>query len=297
MHNEVTGTIFQIQRFSVHDGEGLRTTVFFKGCPLRCRWCHNPEGLRYGAELALNRELCALCGRCAAVCPQSVHDVSPVGHQTNREVCSSCGLCARACPTGALSIVGRTVSACDVVREALRDSPFYVNGGGITCSGGECTAQPHFLIAVLRCAREAGLNTAVDTCGYAPAWVFARLLPLTDAFLYDIKTLPPSLHKAYTGVDNGRILSNYRMLHRNRARLDVRVPLIPTVNDTVEQITRIGEFLLDAGIPHTLKVIPYHLPGHGKYAQLDRSLWHPPAHFEVEPDEAQRMLDNMLYRT
>ena len=294
MHKDVTGTIFQIQRFSVHDGDGLRTTVFFKGCPLRCRWCHNPEGLRGGVLLACSRNLCAHCGRCQAVCPYGVHSVFPDRHDVYRALCRTCGLCVNACPAGALNLVGRRVSANEVVRAALRDAPFYTTGGGITCSGGECTMQPEFLLAVLKGAKAAGLNTAVDTCGFAPADVLRQIAPYADAFLYDIKAYTPELHKTFTGVDNRLIQDNYRMLHGMGARLDVRIPLIPTVNDSEEEITRIGRFLQEAGRPHALKVIPYHSPGHAKYAQVDEAIWEPEGRFTVTPEEAQRMLDAML---
>ena len=294
MYKDVTGFIFQIQRFSVHDGDGLRTTVFFKGCPLRCRWCHNPEGLRPGALLAVNRSLCVHCGRCQDICPQGVHSVSPGMHSVSRAQCRTCGACAAACPTGALHLIRQRMSAGDVVREALRDAPFYTTGGGITCSGGECTMQPEFLLAVLITAKEAGLNTAVDTCGFAPSDVLRQIAPYTDAFLYDIKAYTPELHRTFTGADNALILSNYRMLHGMGARLDVRIPLIPTVNDSEEEILRIGSFLREAGRPHALKVIPYHSPGHAKYAQVDEPIWEPEGRFTVTPEEAQRMLDAML---
>lgn len=294
MHKDVTGTIFQIQRFSVHDGDGLRTTVFFKGCPLRCRWCHNPEGLQSGVLLACSRNLCAYCGRCQTVCPYGVHSVFPGQHDVHRALCRTCGLCVEVCPAGALYLIGRRVSANEVVREALRDAPFYTGGGGITCSGGECTMQPEFLLAVLKAAKAAGLNTAVDTCGFAPSDVLRQILPYTDAFLYDIKAYTPELHKTFTGVDNRLIQDNYRMLHSLGARLNVRIPLIPTVNDREEEIMRIGRFLQKAGKPHALKVIPYHSPGYAKYAQVDEAIWEPEERFTVTPDEAQRMLDAML---
>ena len=191
-------------------------------------------------------------------------------------------------------MVGWRVSAEEVVREVLRDAPFYGNGGGVTCSGGECTMQPEFLLAVLQAAKEVGLNTAVDTSGFAPVDTFRQIAPYTDTFLYDIKADTPELHKAFTGVDNRLIQDNYRMLHSLGARLDVRIPLIPTVNDSEEEIARIGRFLQEAGKPHAIKVIPYHSPGQAKYAQVDELIWEPEAHFVITPDEAQRMLNAML---
>ena len=294
MHSDVKGIIFNIQRFSVHDGDGIRTTVFFKGCPLRCRWCHNPEGLRYDIEIAYSSEKCLLCERCANVCKKGVHSIKQGFHELERTNCDACGLCIVDCPTGALRLVGQEMTAADVVREVIRDEPFYKGGGGITCSGGECTMQPQFLTAVLEDAKEVGLNTAVDTCGAAPSVVFKRILPLTDAFLYDIKIITPAAHRAYTGTDNALILKNYRLLHNAGARIDVRVPLIPSVNDTPQEIESIGRFLIDAGKPHTVKIIPYHSPGRGKYAQLGEILWQPMSSYTISPDEAQRRLDDMI---
>ena len=154
--------------------------------------------------------------------------------------------------------------------------------------------QPQFLTAVLEDAKEVGLNTAVDTCGAAPSVVFKRILPLTDAFLYDIKMITPAAHRAYTGTDNALILKNYRLLHNAGARIDVRVPLIPSVNDTPQEIESIGRFLIDAGKPHTVKVIPYHSPGRGKYAQLGEIMWQPMSSYTISPDEAQRRIDDMI---
>ena len=291
MNRNVMGTIFPIQRFCTHDGDGIRTTIFFKGCPLRCRWCHNPEGLHGGIQLGFNRDQCMRCGRCQEVCPEDAHDFSSAGHEINRQRCIVCGRCADICPTGALKLIGRTVTAVEVVREALKDAPFYSTGGGITCSGGECTMQKDFLLDILKTGKAAGLNTAVDTCGYAPSDTFAQIAPYTDTFLYDIKMITGALHERYTGSSNQLIIDNYRQLHAIGARMDVRVPLIPGVNDSMEEIRRIADFLHTAGIPHSVKVIPYHTPGHAKYRQIDEQLWEPEKQYTVSPEEAQRILD------
>lgn len=290
------GTVFQIQRFCVHDGPGIRTTVFFKGCPLQCRWCHNPEGQRSAAELAYREDRCLLCAACVQACPADVHcvDAQTRTHAVSRALCVHCGLCVECCPAGAVHTIGRDMTADEVVACALRDKAFYGSTGGITCSGGECTLQPDFLLQVLRLSRENGLNTAVETCGMAARHVFEAIMPYTDTFLYDIKAISASMYRQWIGTeDGGEILNNYRLLPH--AAVEVRVPLIPGVNDTGEEIAKIGAFLLDAGIPRCVKVLPYHTPGRGKYAQLGRAVWLPEKAYALTPEDAQRLLDDMLY--
>ena len=296
MLDEVTGTVFRVQRFSVHDGDGIRTTAFFKGCPMKCLWCHNPEGICGAPQLAYLEERCVLCGRCAGVCAHGAHDFSQGRHGLKRSLCTLCGACAEVCPVEALRLVGRKMTAGEVVGQAAKDRPFYAGGGGLTCSGGECTMQPEFLYAVLAVAKEAGLNTAVDTCGAAPYMIFERILPFADAFLYDVKMITPQLHRAYTGTDNGLILRNYQRLQAAGAKIDVRIPLIPSVNDTWLEVERIGEFLCDVGKPRTVKVVPYHSPGSGKYAQLGKTAWRAPREYAMTPQQAQQRLESMLER-
>jgi len=292
----VTGRVFQVQRFSVHDGDGLRTTVFFKGCPLRCRWCHNPEGLVQDKQLAYLEAKCLSCGLCAAACPNGVHSFENGRHIADKTRCAHCGACEAVCPAGALNTVGRDMTALQVVKEVEKDRPFYGTEGGLTCSGGECTMQPRFLLAVLRLAKAAGLNTAVDTCGASPWQTYEAILPYTDLFLYDLKAHSPRIHREYTGVDNGAILSNYRRLMAAGAKVDVRIPLIPGVNDSWDELLAIGRFMAEAGVPRKLKVIPYHTPGENKYAQLDLDMWQPDeGRAGIGSDEAQAMLDELLY--
>ena len=282
------GTIFNIQRFSVHDGPGIRTTVFFMGCPLRCKWCHNPEGLRQELSIAFDEQKCIACGACAAVCPMGVHQMLPV-HSIDWERCHACGACVRACPAGALRINGKVLSAKDVVRLALRDAPFYGKEGGITCSGGEATMQLPFLLEVLQLAHKAGLHTALDTCGYAPWDAFAALLPFTDLFLYDIKAFTPALHQSATGVTNERILNNYRFLYQQGAHIWVRIPVIPGFNDTVEEMQNIKTFLQHAGMPEQIKLIPYHPLGKEKYTQLGMKAWSPECSIRVSIERLEQV--------
>ena len=239
-------TIFDIQRFSVHDGPGIRTTVFFKGCPLRCRWCHNPEGLQREPQLQYRKTDCIGCGRC--------------GERADLTA-------AERCPTGALCVCGREYTVDEVLELVLRDRDFYTDGGGVTCSGGECLQQAAFVTALLRRAREAGLSTAVDTAGFVPWEAFEMTLPHCEWYLYDIKCADPARHHAGTGVDNARILENLQRLHAAGANIHLRVPVIPGFNDDEAEMTAIAAIAARLpGAPVTL--IPYHTLGTEKYAAL-----------------------------
>lgn len=235
---EARGTIFEIQRFCIHDGPGIRTTVFLKGCPLRCAWCHNPEGMRPGSELAFEPTLCIGCGFCFRVCPSGAHRRADNGsHILERGVCAVCGSCTRECYAQALEWVGREVSVGEAMATVLRDRPFYeTSGGGMTLSGGEPLAQPDFAAALLRLARAEGLHTCIETCGHAPWEVFARILPDTDLFLYDIKETDSARHAEFTGVSNVLILDNLRRLHDAGARVWLRCPIIPGCNDRADHL-------------------------------------------------------------
>lgn len=260
---------------------------------MRCRWCHNPEGQRRDVELAFREERCLRCAACSQRCPSGVHRVNTHAHVINSATCVHCGRCEECCPADALHTIGCEMTAEAVVEQVMRDKAFYGNDGGITCSGGECTMQPEFLLDVLRLSHQNGLNTAVETCGMAKRQVFEALFPYTDTFIYDIKAISASIYRQWIGVENGSIiLGNYRLLRH--AAVDVRIPLIPGVNDTREEVTKIGAFLLDAGIPRSTKVLPYHLPGHGKYAQLGRAMWTPDREHAFAVEDAQNLLDEML---
>ena len=246
-----TGIVFNIQKFSVHDGPGLRTTVFFKGCNLRCRWCHNPESWLPAPQLLKFKEKCTGCGLCREVC--------------SREDCILCGECACICIAGARSVCGKEYTVEQVMEQVIADKAFYEkSGGGVTFSGGECMLQPAFLAALLKACREAEISTAVDTASCVPFDRFERILQDTDLFLHDIKCVSPDLHKAYTGVDNTLILENYRRLLAGNARVWVRIPVVPGFNDRPEEMEKIRAFLAE-NPPEKVELLAYHDLGVAKH--------------------------------
>jgi pyruvate formate lyase activating enzyme len=283
----VTGRIFDIQRFSIHDGPGIRTTVFFKGCPLRCRWCHNPEGVRPEPQLSFQADLCIGCGECLSVCPNAVHVVTDDGeHVLERDRCTVCGRCAEACPSRALEVVGREADVAEIIEEVLRDSVFYeTSGGGMTLSGGEPLMQIDLAEALLRAADEAGLHCAVETCGHVEYCCFQTVLPYVALFLYDVKETDPERHREFTGVPNDLILANLRRLHDDGARILVRCPIVPGFNDRPDHFAALAR--LSESLPRLLgfEIMPYHRLGSSKLRRLGLT---PDDLAEVEPpdDEA-----------
>jgi len=238
------GIIFNVQRFSTEDGPGVRTTVFFKGCPLRCAWCHNPEGLSPKPEVVWYRVKCQGYGDCVMACPNGALTPAPEGMRVDRGKCRGCGICARACPTGALEVLGREVSSVELAEELARDREFFVtSGGGVTFSGGECLAQPDFLFETAGRLREQGIHVALDTSGLAPRSVFEKALSLADLVLYDIKLIDPGRHRQATGADNRLILDNARLLARSGVRFWVRFPVIPGYTDDDENVRAVSEFI------------------------------------------------------
>jgi pyruvate formate lyase activating enzyme len=266
---KVEGVIFDIQRYSLHDGPGLRTNVFFKGCPLSCQWCANPESQRPQPELALATHRCLDCDQFEEACPVCWPDYT--GSGWTKELEEKLSARAAVCPTGALHWLGRRCTASEVMREVLRDAPFYGDGGGLTLTGGEATMQPNLAEALLRLAKAEQISTALETCGQTQWLVWERLLPYLDLILYDLKHLDSDLHRTFTGLGNELILANLRRLVALGAPLTLRVPLIPGFNASVDCVRAIAEFVRGLGGSVTgVDLLPYHTLGRAKYRALGR---------------------------
>ncbi|MBE6767864.1 MAG: glycyl-radical enzyme activating protein [Ruminococcaceae bacterium] len=266
---DVMGCVFDIQRFSLHDGPGIRTTVFLKGCPLQCRWCHNPESKRRSSELLFDQRKCLLCGACTATCPTHAHALGAKEHTVDRARCVGCGACAAVCPTGCLELVGTERTVDEVLREVMRDAVFYQNsGGGITLSGGEPLLQFDFTYSLLAAAKARGLHTCLETCGFADAEKLRRIAPLVDIFLYDYKESDRERHRAYTGVYNEQILANLAMLDETGCSIILRCPIIPTLNDRTEHLEAIARLAEKLYHVTEIHVEPYHALGVSKSARL-----------------------------
>ena len=276
--------IFDIKHFSVHDGPGIRTTVFFKGCPLRCLWCHNPESLSALTQLAFSEQKCTLCGRCAAVCPSGVHILADGSHTLNKASCTFCGACESVCPVGALTVYGREASLDDILREALEDSDFYGSQGGVTLSGGECLLQADACRELLRALKEEGIHTAVDTSGYVPREAIDKVAPYTDIFLYDLKAYDEEVHIRCTGRPNGLILDNLRYLDTLGKKVEIRIPYVPTANG--DQMDKIAAFIRTLHNITAVRVLAYHNFAISKYDALGMENTSP----EGLPTDAQMRL-------
>jgi len=286
-----TGLVLDIRRFSIHDGPGIRTTVFLKGCALECWWCHNPESQARGAEAVVRESRCIRCGACVEACTHGALTWSDGGPVTDRARCAACGDCAAVCYADARDVAGREMSAAEVLAEVLRDVPFYEeSGGGLTLSGGEPLLQAGFTEALLRGGRARGVHTALDTCGYAAWETFDRIRAAVDLFLYDLKLMDDERHRRFTGVSNEPILRNLRTLAGLGHRVRLRLPVIPGVNDDEDNLRAVAGFA--AGLPAVdgADLLPYHPIGVEKYRRLDRSYRLP----DTAAPSAQRLAEVAL---
>ena len=268
----VAGTIFNIQRSCTTDGPGLRTTVFIKGCPLRCQWCHNPEGLGRDIEMAYDPERCIGCRACLAACEHGAHEFTDQGQHTRDGArCERCGACVQTCYAGALEAIGQEQTARDVVDTVLLDKPFYTDsGGGVTLSGGEPLYQPEFCAAILRLCRQHRVATALETSLLARREVAELFQPLVDYWMCDVKHIDGPRHRELTGADNRQILANLRQLCEGGATVLARLPLVPGLNDDEAGLEAMGALLAELAPSEGLEILPYHRIGQGKYERVER---------------------------
>ena len=265
----MTGYIFDIKHFAVHDGPGIRTTVFFQGCPLKCVWCHNPESISSDKQLGYIEHKCLNCGRCVAVCPNMAHFMDEEHiHKFDRKKCTACGLCTGVCYSKNLLLYGKYVNVEEIIDELLEDNDFYVSsGGGVTLSGGECLMQADFCAELLKRLKKENIHTTVDTCGFVSKDALDKVVPYTDLFLYDLKAYDEDVHKKCTGQSNRIILENLKYLDKCGNTIEIRIPLVPEYN--MHQVGKIGDFLCRLKNIVGVRILPYHNFSGSKYKSID----------------------------
>lgn len=265
--------VTNIQRYCVHDGKGIRTTVFFKGCDLRCRWCHNPEDQRFKPELMFYSERCTGCGDCVSACPRKAVSIYEGVSQTDRSRCVACGKCAEVCVNVAREISGRRIPLDELVRKLERDMPFFESsGGGVTLSGGEVMEQPfEYVLELAKRLSRKGISVNVDTCGHVAWERFEAIAPYVSTFLYDVKAITGELHRELTGVDNSLILSNLMRLGAMGADVNIRIPVVDGGNDTDDEMGKLIDWLRENVPSSAVSLLPYHRAGTEKRARLGES--------------------------
>lgn len=287
-HNrrDAEGLIFDVDTFAVHDGPGIRMAVYLKGCPLACQWCHSPESRRSAPELIFVRDRCKLCGTCTTICRQGVHRVNGEGHVIHWETCLACGRCVDHCPYSALAIKGYRISAAALIDKAEHLTPFFDHsGGGVTLTGGEVTSQSSFVAAVLEGCHDRGIHTVIETCGACGWPQLEQLLPHTDLVLYDLKLIDEAAHRRWTGASNRQILRNAARLAEHNVQ--VRVPLIPGITDTEENLSDIFAFMRIVGLS-SVALLPYNPSAGAKYEWLGLT-------YELQGDPQSRdRLDSLV---
>ncbi|MDY6825602.1 MAG: glycyl-radical enzyme activating protein [Bacillota bacterium] len=280
----IKGNIFNIQRYSIDDGPGIRTTVFMKGCPLSCLWCSNPESQKSIPELSHRDHSCNHCGKCVEVCELKAIMSTDNGVNIDRDLCNCCGKCVDVCDPGALKIFGQAVTVDEVFEQITKDRDYYkITGGGITASGGEPLAQPEFVSALFKKCCEAGIHTCMDTSGYGSIEALEKVLPFTRLVLFDLKHMDPDLHRKYTGCDNAPVIRNLKRIVNEGTTFIIRIPLIPGVNDLDDQVKAFARAVVGIAGSTEINIMPYHRYGQGKYKVLDRT--YPLGELEPPTDE------------
>lgn len=278
------GLICGIKRMEIHDGDGLRTTVFFKGCPLKCIWCHNPESISPKKQLAFFEEKCIGCGSCNAVCPNEAIKTGIIDNSK----CGLCLECEKVCPTGAITLFGEEYEAEELANILMQDALFFKNsGGGVTLSGGECLFQPEFAVALAKILKENGISVYVDTCGFVSREVLKKIIPYTDKFLYDVKAIDSDVHKNCTGRENSVILENLEYLLSKNCAVEIRYPLVVGYNDG--ECEKIGKWLSDRNATCKVKVLQYHPFASSRYKALDMENTLP--NTKTEPSDVEKAVE------